>query len=136
MILNIAKLGREFLTLRMFSFSNIGQLNFMETFKCLICFVISSTIFLLTFYFYTINRARCPLTFPKYQFRFCECDLLERDFHKSLNISEYELNRLCVFRYDNDYVYVDSAVQFSKNMQSINNHKSKIRQGDFVHIIS
>ena len=124
MILNIAKLGREFLTLRMFSFSNIGQLNFMETFKCLICFVISSTIFLLTFYFYTINRARCPLTFPKYQFRFCECDLLERDFHKFLNIPEYELNRLCVNHLDNpDILYVDSVIQFSNYMKTRNNDK-------------
>ena len=128
MVLNIVKLARQFLTSRMFSFSNIGQLNFMETSKCLICFLVSFATFLPTFYFYTINRARCPLTFPKYQIRFCECDLLERDFHKSLIISEYELNRLCVSRYDNDYVYVDSAVQFAKNMQSRNNDKGEMGQ--------
>ena len=128
MVLNIIKLARQYLAIRrMFSFSNIGQLNFIETSKCLLCFVASFATFLLTFYFYTANRARCPLTFPNYQFRFCECDLIERDFHKFLNIPEYALNRLCVSRYDNDYVYVDSSVQFSKNMQSRISDKGKVQ---------
>ena len=123
MVLNIIKLARQYLTSRMFSFSNIGQLNFMETFKCIICLLVSFAIFLLIFYFYTENRARCPLTFPKYQFRFCECDLLERDFHK-FYIPEYELNRFCVNHLDNpDILYVDSAIQFSNYMQTKNNDK-------------
>ena len=122
MVLNIVKVARQFLTSRMFSPSNIGQLNFIETSKCLICFVASFATFLLTFYFYTINRARCPLTFPNYQFRFCECDLLERDFHKLLNIPEYELNRFCANHLDNpDILYVDSAIQFSNYMKTRNN---------------
>ena len=77
----------------------------------------------LTFYFYTRNRSHCPLTFPRYQFRFCECDLLERDFHKFFNIPEYELNRLCVSRYDTDILYVNSTIQFSNYMQTGNNDK-------------
>ena len=118
------KLARKFLPSRMFSFSNIGQLKFMDTFKCLICFLASFAIFLLTIYFYTANSAQCPLTFPKYQFRFCECDLLERDFHKFLNIHDYELNRLCVNHLNNpDALYVDSQIQFSKYMQTTNNDK-------------
>ena len=127
-VLNIIKLARQFLTSRMFSFSNIGELNFMETFKCLICFLASFAIFLLTIYFYTINRTRCPLTFPNYQFRFCECDLLERDFHKFLNIPEYELNRFCVNHLDNsDILYVDSAIKFSQYMQTRNDDKGKVQ---------
>ena len=66
----------------------------------------------------------CPLTFPKYQFRFCECDLLERDFHKFFSIPKYELNRLCVEHLNNpDILYVDSAIQFSNYMKTRNNDK-------------
>ena len=128
-ILNIIKLSRELWTSRKFSFPKIRQLYFRETFKLLICFIASFAIFLMTFYFYIINRAQCPLTFPKYQFRFCECDLLERDFHKFFYIPEYELNRLCVSRYNNtdmqhyDYLYVDSEILFSDYMQTKNNDK-------------
>ena len=122
MVLNILKLAREFLSSRMFSSRIIGHLNFLEHFKYLICFVASFAIFLLTFYFYSRNRAQCPLTFPKYQFRFCECDLLERDFHQFFNIPEYELNKRCVNHLDNpDILYVDSAIQFSKYMKTRNN---------------
>ena len=132
-VLNIIKLGRELWSSRKFSFPLIGQMDFLEHFKFLICFLASFAIFSLTFYFYTINRARCPLTFPKYQYRFCECDLLERDFHKFYNIPEYELNRLCVSRYNNtdtqphdyDYDYMDSAILFSDYMQTRNTDKGK-----------
>ena len=49
---------------------------------------------------------------------------MERDFHKFLNIPDYELNRLCVNHLDNpDALYVDSHVQFSKYMQTTNNDK-------------
>ena len=125
-VLNIIKLARVFLNSRRFSFPLIRQLDFFEHFKFLICFTASFAIFLLTFYFYTRNIARCPLTFPNYQYRFCECDLLERDFHKFLNIPEYELNRLCVDHLDNpDILYVDTVIQFSKYMQTRNTDKGK-----------
>ena len=121
------KLAREFLSSIRFSYRIIGHKNFLEHFKFLICFVASFAIFLLTFYFYTTNRAQCPLTFPKYQFRFCECDLLERDFHQFFNIPEYELNKLCVNHLDNpDILYVDTEIQFSNYMQSRNNDKGMI----------
>ena len=129
MILNIIKLARELWTSIRFSFPIIGHLDFLEHFKFLTCFVSSFTIFLSTFYFYTINKLQCPLTFPKYQFRFCECDLLERDFHNFFYISEFELNRLCVSRYNDtdiqhyDYLYVDSEIMFSDYMQTKSNDK-------------
>ena len=82
-------------------------------------------IMLLTFYFYNRNRIQCPLTFYKYQFRFCECDLLEKEFHEFFDIPEYDLNNLCKSRYENDILYVDSPVHFSSNMQIINNDKGK-----------
>ena len=127
MVLNIIKLARELWTSRRFSSPVFGQLSFLELLIFLICFASSFAIFLLTFYFYTANRARCPLTFPNYQYRFCECDLLERDFHKFLNIPEYELNRLCVDHLDNpDTLYVDTVVQFSKYMQTRNSDKGKV----------
>ena len=126
-VLNAIKLARDLLTSRRLSFK-IRLLDFWELFKFLICFVSSFTTMFLTFYFYTRNRSHCPLTFPRYQFRFCECDLLERDFHKFFNIPEYELNRLCVSRYEdllkfNDVLYVDSSVQFSNYMQTTNHKK-------------
>ena len=134
MVLNIIKLARVFLNSRRFSFPLIRQLDFFEHFKFLICFTASFAIFLLTFYFYTRNIARCPLTFPNYQYRFCECDLLERDFHKFLNIPEYELNRLCVDHLDNpDILYVDTVIQFSNYMQTRNSDKGK---GIVINVIS
>ena len=72
----------------------------------------------------------CPLTFPEYQFRFCECDLLERDFHKFFSIPKYELNRLCVEHLNNpDILYVDSAIQFSNYMKTRNNDKGTKKGG-------
>ena len=121
-VLNIIKVAREVLTSKRFSYPNTGHLNFLELFKFLTCLVPGFAIMLLTFYFYTRNWAQCPLSFPKYQFRFCECDLLERDFHKFFDISEYELNRFCVIHRDNpDILYVDSAVKFSHYMQTKDN---------------
>ena len=97
----------------------------MEVLKFLVCFMASFMIMLVTVYFYARNRIQCPLTFHKYQFRFCECDLLEKEFHKFFDIPEYDLNNLCKSRYDNDIHYVDSPVQFSSNMQIRNNDKGK-----------
>ena len=131
MVLNIVKLVRDFFTSRN---KKNEQLNFLELFIFFVCFVPSFMTILLTFYMYTANRVQCPVTFPKYQFRFCECDLLERDFHKFLYIPEYELNRLCVSRYDNDVLYVDSAIQFSNYMQTRNNHKGR-GKGLHIHYI-
>ena len=82
-------------------------------------------IMLLTFYFYTLNLAQCPLTFHKYQLTFCECDLLAREFHKFFDIPDYDLNNLCITRYENNILYVDSPVQFSNHMQIRNNDKGK-----------
>ena len=124
-VLNTIKLARDFLTSRRLSFK-IGFLDFWELFKFLICFVSSFTTMFLSFYFYTRNRSHCPLTFPRYQFRFCECDLLERDFHKFFDIPDYELNRLCVSRYDTDILYVNSTIQFSNYMQTGNNDKGTV----------
>ena len=127
-VINIIKLGKEFVTSRRrFLSRKFGQLHFLELFKFLVCFVASFMAMLFIFYIYIRNRAQCPLTFHKYQFRFCECDLLERKFHK-IYIPEYELNRLCVSRYEdllkfNDVLYVDSSVQFSNYMQTTNHKK-------------
>ena len=104
---------------------NRGQINFMEVFKFLVCFAASFMIMLSTFYFYTTNKAQCPITFPKYQFKFCECDFLEKDFHKFFNIPEYDLNNLCITRYDNNILYVDSPVQFSSYMKIRHDDKGK-----------
>ena len=113
--------------IKIFKFSNVnrGQINFMEVFKFLVCFAASFMIMLSTFYFYTINKAQCPITFPKYQFKFCECDFLEKDFHKFFNIPEYDLNNLCITRYDNNILYVDSPVQFSNYMKIRHDDKGK-----------
>ena len=102
-----------------------GHLQFWEIFKFLVCFMASFMIMLLTFYFYTLNLAQCPLTFHKYQLTFCECDLLAREFHKFFDIPDYDLNNLCITRYENNILYVDSPVQFSNHMQIRNNDKGK-----------
>ena len=113
--------------IKIFEYSNVnrGQINFMEVFKFLVCFAASFMIMLSTFYFYTINKAQCPITFPKYQLRFCECDFLKKDFHKFFDIPEYDLNNLCITRYDNNILYVDSPVQFSNYMKIRNDDKGK-----------
>ena len=117
-VLNIIKISR-------ISNMNPGQINFMEVFKFLVCFAASFMIMLSTFYFYTINKAQCPITFPRYQLRFCECDFLKKDFHKFFDIPEYDLNNLCITRYDNNILYVDSPVQFSNYMKIRNDDKGK-----------
>ena len=117
-VLNIIKISR-------ISNMNRGQINFTEVFKFLVCFAASFMIMLSTFYFYTINKAQCPITFPRYQLRFCECDFLKKDFHKFFDIPEYDLNNLCITRYDNNILYVDSPVQFSNYMKIRNDDKGK-----------
>ena len=95
-----------------------GEMSFWEWFKFFACFVPSFMAMLFTFYLYTANKVQCPMTFYKYQSRFCECDLLERQFHKEQETSEYDLNMLCNTRYGTDAIYVETSVLFSKYLPS------------------
>lgn len=121
---NILKLAMAILGNKIYQTSKIkpsqtnGEMSFWEWSKFFVCFVPSFMAMLFTFYLYTENKVQCPMTFYKYQSRFCECDLLERQFHKEQETSEYDLNMLCNTRYGTDAIYVETSVLFSKYLPS------------------
>ena len=96
-------------------------MQFLEWIQFFVCFLPSMILMMLTLYLHNQNQVQCPRTFFKYQLSFCECDLIEREFHKEQRTPEWELNELCNTRYATESVlYLDTNVLFSVNLPSNN----------------
>ena len=94
---------------------------FLQWIKFFVCFLPSMILMMLTLYLHNQNQVQCPRTFFKYQLSFCECDLIEREFHKEQRTPEWELNELCNTRYATESVlYLDTNILFSVNLPSNN----------------
>ena len=52
------------------------SMDFWELLKFHLCFIPSTMALALVLYFYNVNYIQCPTTFYKYQFKYCECDLV------------------------------------------------------------
>ena len=97
------------------------RMQFLEWIQFFVCFLPSMILMMLTLYLHNQNQVQCPRTFFKYQLSFCECDLIEREFHKEQRTPEWELNELCNTRYATESVlYLDTNILFSVNLPSNN----------------
>ena len=106
-------------------------MSFWEIFNIFFCFIPAFATMTLVLSLYYTNQAHCPNTFPQYQWRWCECDLLELPHHRLHRTPEYELNTLCNSRYGTDAQYVESTVLFSQYLPRHNqsSHESKATGG-------
>ena len=104
-------------------------MSFWEIFNFFFCFIPAFAMMTLVLSLYYTNQVHCPNTFPQYQWRLCECDLLELPHHTLHRTPEYELNTLCNSRYGTDAQYVDTTVLFSQYLPRHNqsSHESKAK---------
>ena len=102
------------------------HMNFWELLKFNLCFIPSMMVLALVLYFYNVNYIQCPTTFYKYQFNYCECDLVERDY--SNQPSEFQLNSFCNDRYHTENIfYLSTSILFSRYLPRYNSDQTGIK---------
>ena len=101
-------------------------MDFCELLKFYSCFIPSTMALALVLYFYNVNYIQCPTTFYKYQFKYCECDLVERNYHIQDQPSEFELNNFCNERYNTENIfYLNTTILFSQYLPETYNAGQK-----------
>ena len=102
------------------------SMDFWELLKFHLCFIPSTMALALVLYFYNVNYIQCPTTFYKYQFKYCECELVERNYHIQDQPSELELNSFCNDRYDTENIfYLNTSILFSQYLPKTYNVDQK-----------
>ena len=116
MVINFLKVAADYVNIWIFkkSSSYCLTLTFWEWVTFFLCVIPTLITLGNILYYYNSNLIKCPRTFGKYQFQFCECDLIERKFHIEHQTSDYEMNSLCNTRYGTDVMYVNSSILFTQ----------------------
>ena len=116
MVINFLKVAADYVSIWIFKKGSLCKLTmtFREWVFFFLCFIPSFITLGNILYYYNSNQFQCPRTFSKYQFQFCECDLIERKFHIEHQTSDYEMNSLCNRRYGTNVMYVNSSILFTQ----------------------
>ena len=123
--LNFLKLAVNFVQ-RLWKSKSSRLMDFWELLKFHLCFIPSTMTMALVLYFFNVNYIQCPTTFHQYQFQYCECDLVERNYIIQYQPSDFQLNKLCNDRYHTENIfYLSTSILFSQNLPRTYNPEQK-----------